>query len=303
MSEERQYSLEPIFYTYQLRLENSDLPFYVGKGVGYRARTHFYKASLKSKSHKNNTILKAQMDKIKVLIEYIEKDITEEEAFGLEITCIALYGRSDKGLGPLTNKTDGGDGFKNIIPQYRKCEVCGGEFLPIHYNMFHGSKCGIKQKKLPYKKQEIVVCEVCGESIQLGVYTRLHGSKCGVKLGKRSEETVQKMQEAASKRTKIYCEYCQEYRDPAAYHRSHGEKCKYKDKNYKPKEKIPEGDKLKCPHCERELSRKGYYPHVNRCSINPCAKSITKKECEHCGIIVSKGMYSRWHGDKCKMKP
>lgn len=47
------------FYVYQLRLANSESPFYIGKGRGRRILEHFRPSVLKKRSHKNNVINKA----------------------------------------------------------------------------------------------------------------------------------------------------------------------------------------------------------------------------------------------------
>ena len=98
------------FYVYRLRLETSDVPFYIGKGTGKRFDVHFYPSSLRAKSHKNHIISKAIADGVKVLKEVIREDLTEQEAFDLEVELIASYGRIDIGTGILANHTDGGDG-------------------------------------------------------------------------------------------------------------------------------------------------------------------------------------------------
>jgi len=49
---------------------------------------------------------------VKILVE----NITWERACELEKNMITFYGRRDKGLGPLVNMTDGGDGACGVIP-------------------------------------------------------------------------------------------------------------------------------------------------------------------------------------------
>lgn len=53
-------------YVYQLRLENSESPFYIGKGRGRRILEHFRHSSLKKRSHKNNVINKAIREGVEV---------------------------------------------------------------------------------------------------------------------------------------------------------------------------------------------------------------------------------------------
>lgn len=106
-----------MYYVYQLRVEDRELPFYVGKGIAERATRHFRDSYLNSDSNrlKANTILKARKEGKEVLIEYIETGLTESDAFTLERFYIQLYGRRDQGTGCLANLTDGGEGHSGYI--------------------------------------------------------------------------------------------------------------------------------------------------------------------------------------------
>lgn len=103
------------FYVYQLRVEDSILPFYVGKGFGQRAFVHGTSSDDGNNHHKKNTIKKAEREGKKVLVEYIKTDLIEDDAFMWEVFWIAEYGRKDLGFGPLTNKTDGGEGASGTV--------------------------------------------------------------------------------------------------------------------------------------------------------------------------------------------
>jgi hypothetical protein len=98
----RIYNENKIFYIYEyLRNKDSDdglsgTPYYIGKGSNERVYS------------KNRTIKPpADANRIKIIC----KNMTEPDAFQLEILLIHLYGRVDNQTGCLHNKTNGGDGI------------------------------------------------------------------------------------------------------------------------------------------------------------------------------------------------
>lgn len=97
------------FYVYQLRLENSNLPFYIGKGSGRRKSCHLTESSLRHNNHKNNVIRKALRNGVEIFCDILHCDMSEDDAFLKEIELIATYGRFNFG-GILTNASDGGEG-------------------------------------------------------------------------------------------------------------------------------------------------------------------------------------------------
>ena len=89
-------------------------PFYVGKGKDNRYNIHLTEAKsnlnyLKN-NHKKNKIRKMLREDIQPIILKVEENLTEDQSFELEIYLIWAIGRSDLGLGPLCNHTDGGEG-------------------------------------------------------------------------------------------------------------------------------------------------------------------------------------------------
>jgi hypothetical protein len=89
----------------------SGQPFYIGKGIGKRYKSHL-KETLKNTS---NHLKVAVIDRIVKLgftpiIEIYRDQLTDKHAKDLEIELIQKYGRLVDYAGPLTNKTLGGDG-------------------------------------------------------------------------------------------------------------------------------------------------------------------------------------------------
>jgi hypothetical protein len=86
-------------------------PFYVGKGKDYRHKRHLNESQLSDKSHKSNLIKKLISNGQYPNILILKNGIDEKEAFDLEKKIILSIGRFDLKTGPLTNKTEGGEGI------------------------------------------------------------------------------------------------------------------------------------------------------------------------------------------------
>jgi hypothetical protein len=96
-------------YIYRhIRLDKNE-PFYIGIGSDDKGKyTRAY-------SNDRNKYWKNIVQKTAYKIDIILDDVDWNEACKVEQFFIHLYGRHDKGLGPLTNLTDGGDGFLGFI--------------------------------------------------------------------------------------------------------------------------------------------------------------------------------------------
>jgi len=87
------------FCVYQHSKPNGEI-FYIGIGSEKRSKCKW----------RRSNFWKNTVNKYGYNIIVLYKNLTEKEAIKLEIKLIKKYGRSDKGLGPLVNHTDGGDG-------------------------------------------------------------------------------------------------------------------------------------------------------------------------------------------------
>jgi len=114
-------------------------PFYIGKGKNNRAIFHMFESHLikDTNKHKVNIIRKIKSANLEPIIKILSTFENEDQAFTEEKRLIAVYGRSDLGLGPLSNLTDGGEGSSNKIfsNEYRK-------------KLSEGTKRAIKEGKL-----------------------------------------------------------------------------------------------------------------------------------------------------------
>jgi len=120
-----------MYYVYILKNPINNLPFYVGVGKQNRKsgcvrEQQHIKDAVKLREgkklhrpnkHKLHTILQILDAGMEVTIDIAAWYDDEKLAFAEEMRLIAMYGRSDMGLGPLTNLTDGGEGVINPSPE------------------------------------------------------------------------------------------------------------------------------------------------------------------------------------------
>lgn len=106
-----------IYYVYIYKHPITNIPFYVGYGKHDRMYSHIKeaksKSNKKSNKHKINTINKILKLGLIPTIVIVDSNISKSQACELEEFLIAEIGRADLNLGPLTNKTKGGDGNRD----------------------------------------------------------------------------------------------------------------------------------------------------------------------------------------------
>ena len=90
-------------------------PFYIGKGKNKRLEEHLWESRLKHDDFKSRKIKSILKDGYKPLFIKVKENLNEYDAFNLEKTLIKIIGRYNLNLGPLTNLTDGGDGFSGLM--------------------------------------------------------------------------------------------------------------------------------------------------------------------------------------------
>ena len=119
---------------------------------------------------------------LKPIIIKVLENVTEQEAFDEEIRLIAIYGRADKNLGPLTNMTDGGEGAVGLVWTKESKENLKKAMDIIWENKIYTTedrakianytkKSWIKRKEFQNKEEEILnpnisfCCEICQKEI------------------------------------------------------------------------------------------------------------------------------------------
>jgi len=100
------------YYVYILwkMYTKSPVPFYIGKGHLQRIIRHEMKSEENNNIYKSRVIKKHQKLSIDIGYSIYSFFENEEEALKTEVDLIQLIGRYDLENGPLTNRTDGGDG-------------------------------------------------------------------------------------------------------------------------------------------------------------------------------------------------
>lgn len=184
------------FYVYQLRREDSKLPFYIGKGKADRFKRHLTKSSLSKNSFKNNVIKKALSEGVKIVSEVLCYGMTELQALDAEAYLIKIHGRRDCGTGTLTNVTDGGEQgptgakfgpqsdehkakrFKDVRPAKPRTIASyddSGKRIT--------SEAHKENLRIAAAKSETKCCPHCNIVCKIAQFKRYHGDMCKILTG------------------------------------------------------------------------------------------------------------------------
>lgn len=92
------------------------LPYYVGKGKGFRAMSHLSPTEGGGKNRmKRGVTSRIRRAGFEPKVVFVRTDMNESEAIELEIELIHRFGRRDIKTGILTNMTDGGEGLSGYV--------------------------------------------------------------------------------------------------------------------------------------------------------------------------------------------
>lgn len=107
-------------------------PFYIGKGIFNRINFHLKEENLQDDSFKSNVLLKIRDAGLEPISFKLFENISDSKAMEIEIDLISYFGR--RGLdenGILTNRTQGGDGMRGIIPSQETLDKRRAKMLGI----------------------------------------------------------------------------------------------------------------------------------------------------------------------------
>lgn len=183
-----------IYYVYQYLREDGS-PYYIGKGSKKRAWS------------RDRNIPKPLDSK---LIQIIESDLSEPEAYALEKRLILLYGRKNAGTGILRNLTDGGEGSTGV-----KGKIAWNKGKKMDTDYAHTRSNSLKKYKRTAEHQK-------------NLTQSLKGRKPSWSGKSHSESSCQKISQSLTgrKQPKLTCPHCRLTGGQVNMKRYHFENCK-----------------------------------------------------------------------------
>ncbi len=178
-------------------------PFYVGKGKNGQWISHLITAKKENVNltrsdnlHKYGKIRKILNENLEPIILKVKENLSEQEAFELEIYLIWAIGRNDLNLGPLTNMSDGGEGFSNPCQKTRFEIGSGSRGKPKSQQT--KIKMSISAKGKPKSKEHKTKLSISHKGKPSPMKGRAHSLESNLKNSekhkniKQSKETIEK---------------------------------------------------------------------------------------------------------------
>lgn len=171
-------------YVYQhVRLDTNEV-FYIGMGSN---KKRAYSKDSRSE-HWHNVVNKAGYS-----VQIIAEGISYQDALALEIQLVKVIGRKDLGLGPLVNKTDGGEGQINMSEETRQkiSESLSG------------------RKGIPCTKEHKQKLSNLFKNVKLSEHhkQKLSNSHKGMKLSEKQKQKISDKLKGIPQK-KVTCPYC-----------------------------------------------------------------------------------------------
>lgn len=292
-----------IFYTYLHYRLDSGKPFYVGKGKGSRI------TDLESRNKHWHSIVNL----VGYRVETVKLFLIESEAFQHERELISFYGRSDLGLGPLCNLTDGGEGPSGRVQdegerkrrseaQKRvkkiECPFCLGFFSPQNISRYHFDNCKLHPEFSDSTLDKLkVLCPHCKKLVAKTNSSIHHFDNCKQNINRQIKTIIcphcKKEGLTTSKFKSIHFNNCVQNKNLTIEELSlviESQKHPSKDPNTTRSRRLETWNKTK--------SQEGY--------IDP-RKGVSKKLvytiCDYCEYESTQNMITRFHNENCKHKP
>lgn len=217
--------MENKYYIYLHIRKNDCLPFYIGKGCGKRAYN----------IHGRSNLWKKFTKKYEYIVTFLKTNLSNEDAFKLEIEYIKLYGRRNKGNGSLLNLTDGGDGalfisdlVKNKISQSKKGIKLSEE---TKKKMSESNKGISRNKGIPHTKERILLRSIKtsnnkrGYKVSEETKKKISNKLKGTNLKQETKDKISKIHKGKKKKLSE-CPHCGITMSINHCKRYHFDKCK-----------------------------------------------------------------------------